>query len=348
MTPIPSLTCFKAYDIRGRLGDESGRRHRPSHRPRFCRGDGRAAGGAWPRCAAHLGRWRRRWRAALMAGGRRGAGSGPVGDRGDVFRHQPFGADGGICVTASHNPMDYNGMKMVRAGSAPIGRPTGMAAIKALAESGAFGPDRCRRSCADAQPGPRGLCRAVLGFVDVAALKPMKVLVNAGHGAAGPTFDAIADALAAGARRSSSCACTTTPMAAFPNGIPNPLLPMKTSRLTAGPVIADGADFGVAWDGDFDRCFFFDHRGRLRRRRICRRPAGRGLPGQGTRGAKIVHDPRVVWNTRDIVAGPAGRRSRRAPGMPSSSRRCATPARLWRRDVGASLFPRLHGIATAA
>jgi phosphomannomutase len=144
----------------------------------------------------------------------------------------------------------------------------------------------------------------LMEFVDFAALKPMKVLVNAGHGAAGPTFDAIADALVARGAPIDFVRIYHTPDGTFPAGIPNPLLD-ENQPLTAGPVVATGADMGVAWDGDFDRCFFFDHEGGF-------------VPGEYVvsllaeafltkePGQKIIHDPRVIWATQEIVAQMGG------------------------------------------
>jgi phosphomannomutase len=213
-------------------------------------------------------------------------------------------ADGGICVTASHNPMDYNGMKMVKAGSAPIGSADGMDAIKALAESGDFAAAQPGGKVTDASATRAAYVERLMGFVDVAALKPMTVLVNAGHGAAGPTFDAIAEALAARGAPLRFIRVYHDPDGSFPAGIPNPLLD-ENQPLTADPVVAEGADMGVAWDGDFDRCFFFDHEGGF-------------VPGEYVvsllaeaflakePGEKIVHDPRVIWATQAIVAEMGG------------------------------------------
>jgi phosphomannomutase len=215
-----------------------------------------------------------------------------------------FAADGGIEVTASHNPMDYNGMKLVRQGSAPLDAATGLAAVKALAE----GPDLAGLPGGQVIPaiGARAAyVGKVLSFVDLAALRPMTILVNAGNGAAGPTFDAIAAALEQRGAPLRFVRMNHTPDGSFPNGIPNPLLPENQPQ-TAAAVVAAGADMGVAWDGDFDRCFLFDHSGRF-------------IPGEyivgllaqaflaKQPGATIIHDPRVIWNTQDVVARAGGR-----------------------------------------
>lgn len=202
---------------------------------------------------------------------------------------------------AANNPMDYNGMKMVRAGSAPLDAKTGLASIRALAEADDFGPARAGGSLHDVAAEARAAyVTRVLSFVDVAALKPLKLLVNAGNGAAGPTFDAIADALAARGAPLEFIRMHHVPDGRFPNGIPNPLLPENQPE-TSAAVRAASADFGVAWDGDFDRCFFFDHEGDF--------IAGEYLVGLLSEvflakepGAIIIHDPRVILNTLDVVA----------------------------------------------
>lgn len=295
-----SLTCFKAYDIRGRLGVDldEGIAHRVGRG--FARAldarrvvlgrDCRASSEALARVVAE----------ALMAEGAEVLDLGLSGTEEMYFATSHFAADGGICVTASHNPMDYNGMKMVRAGSAPLDSKTGLASIRALAEADEFGPASSGGSLYDVATEARAAyVQRVLSFVDVAALKPLKIMVNAGNGAAGPTFDAIADALAARAAPLEFIRMHHDPDSSFPNGIPNPLLPENQPQ-TADAVRAAGADFGVAWDGDFDRCFFFDHEGDF--------IAGEYLVGLLSDvflvkepGATIIHDPRVVWNTLDVV-----------------------------------------------
>ena len=299
------LTCFKTYDIRGRLGvdlDEGiayriGRGFaRALNAKRVVLGrDIRATSES---LAASVAR-------ALVDEGCEVLDLGLSGTEEMYFATSHFGADGGICVTASHNPMDYNGMKMVRAGSAPLDAATGLSSIRALAEADEFGPARPGGSVRDvAAQARQAYVDCVLGFVDVGALKPLKILVNAGNGAAGPTFDAIANALSAHGAPLRFIRHHHQPDGRFPNGIPNPLLP-ENQPLTADAVRAAGADLGVAWDGDFDRCFFFDHQGKfvdgeyivglLAEVFLAREP-----------GARIIHDPRVIWNTQEVVGRAGG------------------------------------------
>ncbi len=304
MTPLPPLTCFKAYDIRGRLGDELNEE--------IAYRIGRAFAGVMGAKRVVLGRDVRPTSEALagavarglMAAGVEVLDLGLSGTEETYFAVTHLGADGGICVTASHNPMDYNGMKMVQAGSAPIGAADGMDAIKALAESGAFAAEVPGGRVTD-ESGTRGAYVAkLMEFVDVTALTPLKVLVNAGHGAAGPSFDALAEAMSQAGAPIEFVRVYHDPDGSFPAGIPNPLLD-ENQHLTADPVKEHGADMGVAWDGDFDRCFFFDHEGGF-------------VPGEYVvgllaeaflakePGQKIIHDPRVVWATQEVVAQMGG------------------------------------------
>ena len=304
MSRIPPLSCFKAYDIRGRLETELNRD--------IAYRIGRAYAEVMGASRVVLGRDVRPSSQSLADAVARGlidAGVavldlGLSGTEETYFATTHLDADGGICVTASHNPMDYNGMKMVKRGSAPIGQADGMAAIKDLAESGDFAPPRPGGRITDVSASRAAYVAKLMEFVDLTALRPMKLLVNVGHGAAGPSFDALAEALAAAGAPLEIIRIHHTPDGSFPAGIPNPLLD-ENQPLTAGPVVVHGADMGVAWDGDFDRCFFFDHEGGfvpgeyvvalLAEAFLAREP-----------GQKIVHDPRVVWATQDRVTALGG------------------------------------------
>ena len=300
------LTCFKAYDIRGRLGidlDEN-----------IAYRMGSAFAVALNAKTVVLGRDVRASSEALSKSVAQGLidegcevfDLGLSGTEEMYFATTYFGADGGICVTASHNPMDYNGMKMVRAGSAPLDAESGLARIKELAEANAF-----------EKRAPLGRIRNVAGearaayvdricqFVDVSALKPLKILVNAGHGTAGPTFDAIAARLAELGAPLVFERLFHEPDGTFPQGIPNPLLP-ENRPATADAVRASGADFGVAWDGDFDRCFFFDHTGAFIDGEYVVGLLAEAFLSKDP-GATIIHDPRIIWNTQDLVAKAGGR-----------------------------------------
>lgn len=300
-----SLTCFKAYDIRGRLGidlDEG-----------IARRIGRAYGETLGARRVVLGRDIRASSQSLataVAEGLMQTGAeildlGLCGTEEVYFATGHLGADGGICVTASHNPMDYNGMKLVQAGAAPLDPATTMAAIRALAETETFAPTQPGGKVTDASATRAAYVDRVLSFVDTAALRPLHILVNCGNGAAGPTFDALAAALQAKGAPLRFTRMHHRPDGTFPNGIPNPLLP-ENQPATAQAVIDARADLGVAFDGDFDRCFFFDHEGRF-------------VPGEYVvgllaevfcakePGATIIHDPRVILATQSAIARAGGR-----------------------------------------
>jgi len=298
------LSCFKAYDVRGRLGAELNED--------IAWRIGRAFAETLDAHRVVLGRDCRtssKDLAAAVADGLAASGAevldlGLSGTEEMYFATSHLGACGGITVTASHNPMDYNGMKMVKRGSAPLDPATEMAAIRVLAESCVLGARQPGRNVVSAAPARAAYVQRVLSFVDIAALRPMTILVNAGNGAAGPTFDAIAAELEARGAPLEFVRMHHAPDGIFPNGIPNPLLP-ENQPATAKAVRTNGADFGVAWDGDFDRCFLFDHEGRF-------------VPGEyvvgllaeaflaKNPGATVVHDPRVVWNTEQAIANAGG------------------------------------------
>lgn len=298
------LTAFKAYDVRGRLGEELNEAivQRIARAFAEVTGAGRVVVGR--DCRASSEALAAAVVEGLLAAGVEVLDLGLAGTEEMYFATSHLQAGGGITVTASHNPMDYNGLKLVGAGSVPLAQAE-FDAVKALAESARF---------AVARPGGRVVAvpavrsayvDRVLGFVDAGALRPLKILVNCGNGAAGPTFDALAEGLAAKGAPLQFERMFHDPDGSFPNGIPNPLLEAN-QPVTADAVRAVGADMGVAFDGDFDRCFLFDATGAF-------------VPGEYVvgllaeaflakdPGAAVIHDPRVIWNTQDLVARAGGR-----------------------------------------
>lgn len=303
---MAKLSCFKAYDIRGQIGidlDEE-------IFYRIARAFGRVL-----RCSTvALGYDVRTTSVVYAKAVERGLKEegcsvlniGLSGTEEMYFATSHFNADGGICVTASHNPIDYNGMKMVQSGSAPLSSSFGLSAIKELAEENVFASASFVGKVVDVAAEARAAyVDRVLSFVDIEALRPLKILVNAGHGAAGPTFDAIAARLEELGSPLVFERIFHEPDGLFPQGIPNPLLEQNRPA-TANAVREAGADFGVAWDGDFDRCFLFDHSGNFIDGEYIV-----GLLAEAfllkEQGAAIVHDPRIIWNTQDIIAKNGGR-----------------------------------------
>ncbi|MCJ7592918.1 MAG: phosphomannomutase [Woeseiaceae bacterium] len=223
---------------------------------------------------------------------------GLVGTEMVYFATAHLGADGGIMITASHNPADYNGLKLVREEARPISADTGLQDIRRLAE-------RDRRLRVN-ETGARTATdifntyiKHLLTYVDVSALKPLKLVVNPGNGGAGIAMDGLKGCLPF-----KFVDLNYEPDGTFPNGIPNPML-LENQAVTSDVVLANNADMGIAWDGDFDRCFLFDENGTfIEGYYIVGLLAERML--QKNPGAKIVHDPRVLWNTLDIVASAGG------------------------------------------
>lgn len=293
------LPCFKAYDIRGRVPDELnedlvyrlGVAFAEQFSPkRVAVGrDVRLSSASLLNALAH----------GLVARGVEVVDIGLCGTEEIYFAaFQPEIDGGGIMVTASHNPMDYNGLKLVRGGAVPISGDSGLRALEAaVAASTAKVPaGEAPRTALDLRPR---YIEHLLGYVDTARLKPLRIVVNAGNGSAGQVIDALEPHLPFRFVK-----IHHRPDGTFPHGIPNPLLP-ENRAATVAAVIEHGADFGVAWDGDFDRCFLFDEKGGF--------IEGYYIVGllaeamlQREPGAKIIHDPRLTWNTVDVVNGAGG------------------------------------------
>ncbi len=292
------ITCFKAYDIRGRVPDQLN--EEVAYRI------GRAFVDFLSAKKVLVGHDIRLTSPSLtdaLVNGITDAGAdvihiGQVGTEEVYFGTFHLAVDGGICVTASHNPMDYNGMKLVREGSRPISSDTGLLEIQALAEAGQFNA-AARKGTVQHIDNRPAYIEHLLTYVDVPALKPLKVVVNAGNGGAGAVVDALEPHLPF-----EFIKIHHAPDGNFPNGIPNPIL-IENQQVTAEAVRAHKADLGIAWDGDFDRCFFFDETGAF--------IDGYYVVGllaaaflHKYPGAKVVHDPRLTWNTIDLAASKGG------------------------------------------
>lgn len=301
---MEKLTCFKAYDIRGKLGEALNE----DIAYRIGRAYGQFLGGGK---RIVVGGDVRETSAALklaLADGLMDAGVdvidiGMTGTEEVYFATFHLGVDGGIEVTASHNPMDYNGMKLVREGSKPISGDTGLKDIQRMAEENNF-PTVTQRGSLTQQNILADYIEHLLGYIKPQQLRPLKLVVNAGNGAAGHVVDALEAAFQARNIPVEFIKVHNEPDATFPNGIPNPLLPENRAD-TRDAVLAHKADMGIAWDGDFDRCFLFDENGGF--------IEGYYIVGllaeaflQQDAGAKIIHDPRLTWNTIDVVEQAGG------------------------------------------
>ena len=293
-----TIDCFKAYDIRGRIPDQL------NTDIAYRIGNATAAFLGAKRVV--IGRDMRLSSAELtdaVAKGLTDAGIdvldiGLCGTEMVYFATSFLKADGGIMVTASHNPADYNGLKFVREEARPISADTGLVDIRRLAESD-------NRKLAP-EPGAirqRAIfddyIRHMLTYVDMDALKPLKFVVNAGNGCAGIAIDGLEDHLPF-----EFIKLHHEPDGTFPNGIPNPLLPENRAD-TSDAVRANNADMGIAWDGDFDRCFLFDENGGFIEGYYIVGLLAESILGKNP-GANIVHDPRLTWNTLDIVERAGG------------------------------------------
>ncbi len=215
-----------------------------------------------------------------------------------VFDQESQGVDGGFMVTASHNPAEYNGMKIVRKGARPVSGDTGLRAIAEKITRKGGGeipiPGHAGRGVREAQPDKDAYIRRILSYVHPEELQPLKLVVNPGNGCAGPVLDLLEKHLPFSFIR-----IHEQPDGTFPNGVPNPLLP-DNRHITADAVIKNNADLGIAWDGDFDRCFFFDENGRFIEGYYIVAFLGAAILEKHP-GETILHDPRLTWNTIETV-----------------------------------------------
>ncbi|WP_369790603.1 phosphomannomutase CpsG [Rouxiella sp. WC2420] len=302
---MTTLTCFKAYDIRGKLGKELntdiayriGRAFGEYLKPKkvVLGGDVRLTSEELKLALAN----------GLMDAGTDVYDIGVSGTEEVYFSTFHLDMDGGIEVTASHNPMDYNGMKLVRKNSQPISGDTGLLDIKRLAEQNEFAAvDSSKRGTYQKIDILEQYVDHLLGYINPSALKPLKLVINSGNGAAGHVIDEIERRFKKDNVPVTFIKVHNQPDGNFPNGIPNPLLP-ECRADTADAVKAHNADMGIAFDGDFDRCFFFDAQGEFIEGYYIV-----GLLGQAflekNPGQKIIHDPRLTWNTQDIVSQSGG------------------------------------------
>lgn len=298
------LTCFKSYDIRGKLGEELneeiayriGRAYGQYLKPKTV-----VVGGDVRETSVPL--------KLAVANGLIDAGVdvfdiGMTGTEEIYYATDAMGVDGGIEVTASHNPINYNGMKLVRENSKPISGDTGLYDIKALAEKNQFEEAEQKGSYREVSYLDE-YTDHLLTYISPQNIKPVKLVVNSGNGAAGHVVDALEEKLAKAGVLIEFIKVHHEPDGTFPNGIPNPLLP-ENRQDTSDAVLKHGADMGIAWDGDFDRCFLFDEKGQF--------IEGYYIVGllaeaflQKNSGAKIIHDPRMIWNTIDIVEKNGGK-----------------------------------------
>ena len=303
---MSELTCFKAYDIRGELGIDID--------AEIAYRIGRAVAQHFRAKKVVVG-WDARQTSSEFADA---VSNGIMDTGGDVldigmsgteemyWGVTEFKADAGIIITASHNPINYNGMKIVKSGSRPLDDNEDFKTIKKLAEEKDWSiSSKIGKRLNIATKARAKYVSQILKFINIDTLKPLKVVVNCGNGAAGPTFDAIAEELKIAGAPLEIIRVHHEPDYTFPNGIPNPLL-VENRPATANVVISEGADLGVAFDGDFDRCFFFDEAGTFIGGEYVLSLLATSFLDKNP-GSNIIHDPRVIWNVQNIVTSKGGK-----------------------------------------
>ena len=297
---MSELTCFKAYDIRGQLGTELneevayriGRAFAEFLQPKnvVLGGDVRLTSEALKQALAR----------GICDTGADVIDIGVVGTEEVYFATSYLETDGGIEVTASHNPLDYNGMKPVRENSKPISSDTGLLQIKAMAEENNFPEvDESARGSVKQVSILQPYLDHLMSYIDLEAIKPIKLVMNAGNGAAGHVVDAIEERFNSLGLPVEIVKIFNQQDGNFPNGIPNPILHDNRAP-TIDAVMEHGADMGIAWDGDFDRCFLVDEKGNFIEGYYIVGLLAEAFLSKNA-GAKIVHDPRLTWNTIDVA-----------------------------------------------
>ncbi|VVP12466.1 phosphomannomutase [Pseudomonas fluorescens] len=297
-TPIKTQ-CFKAYDIRGQVPSDLNED--------IAYRIGRAMVVELQGKSIVLGRDMRLespMLAAAMTRGLQDAGAdvidiGLCGTEEVYFATSAFNADGGVMITASHNPKGYNGMKLVKSQSRPISGDTGLDAIRNRVERGDLGALADQIGEVRVEVDKSRYIDHLLSYINIAELKPLKILADPGNGAAGPVLQELTSKLPF-----EWIIINADPDGNFPNGVPNPLLP-ENRDLTRQALLTNGCDVGLAWDGDFDRCFFFDETGRFIEGYYLVGLLAEMLLKQHP-GSKIIHDPRLTWNTIDQVQQAGG------------------------------------------
>ncbi len=306
MFSMNELTCFKAYDIRGELGVDIDvsiayriGRAVAQHFNAKSIVIGRDARQSSPEFADAVSK-------GIMDTGADVLDIGLAGTEEMYWAVTEFKADAGIIVTASHNPINYNGMKIVKSSSQPLDDVADFNVIKKLAEDEAWGKNGHKGTRSDIAAKARiKYVKQVVSFIETSKLKPLKIVVNCGNGAAGPTFDEIAKSLLKEDAPLEFIRVHHEPDYTFPNGIPNPLL-VENRPATANAVVTEGADLGVAFDGDFDRCFFFDEAGTFIGGEYVLSLLATSFLDKNP-GSNIIHDPRVIWNVQNIVTNKGGK-----------------------------------------
>lgn len=298
-------SCFKAYDIRGKLEEELntnvaykiGRAFAMEFNPEtvVVGGDIRLTSEELKQAVAN----------GMLDEGVNVLDLGMTGTEEVYFATQHLKVDGGIEVTASHNPIDYNGMKLVKEGAKPISADTGLKDIEALVYGDGMPSESSKTKGELKQVNATAeFIDHLASYIELTSLKPMKIVMNSGNGAAGHIIDALETKFKETGVPVEFIKINHEPDGTFPNGIPNPIL-VENRAVTTRAILANNADLGIAWDGDFDRCFLFDEKGQFVEGYYIVGLLAEAFLKKNT-GSKIVHDPRLTWNTIDIVDSNGG------------------------------------------
>jgi phosphomannomutase len=292
------IRCFKSYDVRGRIPDELNE----DIARRIGRGYAEVINPGTVVVGHDIRLTSESIKAALVDGLReQGVDVVDIGQCGTeeiYFATSHLKVGGGICVTASHNPKDYNGMKFVRAESKPISGDSGLKEIQAKAEADDF-VSAATRGGYESVDTSVAYVDHLLSYVDLTALKPLKIVCTAGNGGAGRVVDLLEPHLPFEFIKLHHEADGH-----FPNGVPNPML--EENRVASAALVRESrADLGIAWDGDFDRCFFYDDTGEFIEGYYVVGLLASAFLAKG-HDQIVVHDPRLTWNTIDVAQSVGG------------------------------------------
>lgn len=290
---MDSLNCFKAYDIRGKIHDQL--------TPKFAYHLGRAYASEFKPNQLVVGYDIRLSSIelhdalvkGLMDSGVDVISLGLCGTEEVSYQVSALDTDGGIMITASHNPIEYNGMKLSLKGSVPLGIFNGLQNLKSRIEHQNYQPLNSIGQLIKFDD-KSDYIQHLLSYIDLEKLQPLRIVVNSGNGCAAPILDLLAPHLPF-----EFIKINHEPDGTFPNGIPNPLL-LANRTVTSQAVLKHNADLGIAWDGDCDRCFFFDHHGNfVDSYYVIGLLAEQMIEHE--KQARIVSDTRLIWNTENVV-----------------------------------------------
>ncbi len=296
---MDKIKSFKAYDIRGKVPDELNREMAVKIGEAFAEFINAKTVVVGHDIRKSSGELSEALTKGLIKKGVNVTDIGLCGTEMIYFATSALETDGGIMITASHNPPEYNGMKFVRKGSVPVGYDSGLNEIEKMITANKLGKDSKTSGKIEKRDVMNDFITHLQKFYDPKKIKPFNVVVNAGNGCAGLALNELGKKLPV-----KMIKIFNEPDSDFPNGVPNPLL-IENRKSSIDAVIKNHADLGVAWDGDYDRCFFFDEKGNFIEGYYIVGLLAKSILKKNP-GGKIVHDPRLVWNTVEVVKNSGG------------------------------------------